>query len=135
MVSEWGEPGARLYHKLRDGLEPALAAHRASAGKTVSQSQSQELSVTLKRSDEDTDMYTVDKIETCRGHQVVSEHRMDWKQLAMEAACPLRTRTPPSLLFIRGHAKFEGQKLANIRSTTQPKKKGINFCFYVPHIS
>ena len=122
MVSEWGEDGAKLYHKLRDGLEPKLAAHTPNAGKNAPQSQ--ELTVILKRSDEETDTYTVDKIETCRGHQVTSEHRIDWKQLAMEAACPLRTRIPPSLLFIRGHAKFEGEKLAKIHSTKQPKKKG-----------
>lgn len=126
MVSEWGEAGARLYHKLRDGLEPELAAHRASAGRSIPESQ--ELAVTIRRSDEERDTYAVGKIETCRGHQVISEHRMDWKQLAMEAACPRRTRIPPSLLFIKGHAKFEGQKLANIhsRSKTQPKKKGIH---------
>lgn len=124
MVSEWGEAGAKLYHKLRDGLESELAAHRESAGKTLSQRH--ELTVILKRGGEDT--YTVDKIEAHRGPQVVSEHRIDWKRLAMEAASPVRTRAPPSLLFIRGHAKFEGEKLAKIRSMTQPKRKGITFC-------
>ncbi len=123
MVSKWGEAGARLYHKLIDGLEPELRAHRESAGKTSSQRG--ELTVTLKRGDEETDTYTVDQIEAHRGPQVVSEHRIDWKRLAMEAASPVRTRAPPSLLFIRGHAKFEGEKLAKIRSTTQQKRKGI----------
>jgi hypothetical protein len=123
MVSKWGEAGARLYHKLRDGLEPELTVHRQSAGKTSSQRQ--ELTITLKCGDEETDTYTIDKIEVRRGPQVVSEHRIDWKRLAMEAASPVRTRAPPSLLFIRGHAKFEGEKLAKIHSTTQQKRKGM----------
>ena len=121
MVSEWGEAGAKLYHKLRDGLESELAAHRETAGKTLSQRQ--ELTVTIKHGGEEMDTYIVDKIEAHRGPQMVSEHRIDWKQLAMEAASPVRTRPPPSLLFIRGHAKFEGEKLAKIHST---KRKGID---------
>lgn len=125
MVSEWGEAGAKLYHKLRDGMKSELAAHRKTAGKTLSQRQ--ELAVTIKRGGEEMDTYIVDKIEAHRGPQMVSEHRIDWKQLAMEAASPVRTRPPPSLLFIRGHAKFEGEKLAKIRSTTRPK--GITFYF------
>ena len=129
MVSEWGEVGARLYHKLRDGLEPELAAHRTTgAGKSASRTQ--ELTVTLKRSDGDTNTYTMDKIEANRARQVNSDYTMDWRQLAMEGACPVRTRTPPSLLFIRGHVKFEGQKLANVRSTAQPKKKGRIYTLY-----
>lgn len=124
MVSEWGDVGARLYHKLRAGIEPELAVYKTTGvGKTVSHTQ--ELTVTLKCRDGDTDAYAVEKIEASRGHKVSSDYTMDWRQLAMEAASPIRTRTPPSLLFIRGHAKFEGQKLANIRSTARPKKKGI----------
>ena len=121
MVSEWGENGASLYHKLRDGLEAELVAHRAGTGSKAAQ----EISVTLKRSDGD--KYAVDKVETSRTPQLSSDYTMDWRQLAMEGSCPLRTRTPPSLLFIRGHAKFEGQKLANIHRLPEQKKKGNPF--------
>ena len=114
MVTEFAEAGAKLYHKLRDGLEEELAAHKARARRNVYQ----EITVTLTPSDVDEETYTVGSIGKSRLRDVSTDHHMDWGRLAKEGASQIRTRTPPPLLYIKGHAKFEGQKLANVPCTS-----------------
>ena len=122
MVSLWGEKGAVLYHKLRKGFEEAIAAG-THEGRTHKASQEQR--ITVKRNEGGT--FTVDKIERLlkRGHHN-SEHRINWRQLALEAKSSQRTVTPPTHLFIRGHSRFEGKKLANLLFTGRQSrsKKG-----------
>ena len=121
MVSLGGQSGASLYHKLRDGCKEALAIEECGYNPLL------EHHVTFRRTDRDS--YILDKIETNRS-QYKSQYTVDWNQLAVEARCPWRTVTPPPYLYIRGHSKFEGQKLATIHSThSQARhKKGNRHC-------
>ena len=112
LVSQWGEAGASLYHKLRDGLEEGLASV---ASEKVNDQGLSEQSVTLRESDEGT--YIIDKVEFKRVHRL-SKHKFDWSHLIREAKCHRRTIPPPTHhLFIKGHAKSEGRKLASVTAS------------------
>ena len=110
MVACCGEEGAALYHKV---LDVASASEQESTCGSVWREQC----VTLKQTDDNT--FTVEKTERKRTQGTALGH-IDWKQLAEEAVSQRRTLTPPTHLYIRGHAKWEGWKLA---TQAKPSRK------------
>lgn len=114
-----------LYHKLREGFQEALAVCEPKPNAL------QEHKITLKRTEAGT--YKVDKIERVTRLHCISQHRIEWSQLAAEARCHWRTVPPPSHFYSRGRAKFEGKKLVTVvhgTSRQTPGKRG-GCCLHV----
>ena len=118
MVTGYGEEGATLYLKIMDRVRETTEG----SGNIL-----QDQRVRLKRTTDN--IYIIDKVERKR-RPLTSQHRIrtDWKQLTLEALCHKRTVAPPTHLYIRGHAKFEGGKLATLH-TQRSRKKGKVFIY------
>ena len=123
LVSSWGQRGSVLYHKLRVGIQEAMAVCEAKPNA------SQEHKITLKRTEAGT--YKVDKIERATKRHCISQHRIEWSQLAAEARCPWRTVPPSSHVYSRGVTKFIGKKLATVNGRQTHSKRGGCFSLFL----